>query len=116
MLTTSSPTVTIADPVPRRPAQQRVDALRRRLDEVDATLMTLLLSRRELSLQIHGARMEAGGPRIQLSRESEILRRYTDALGRFGDDVGHAVLRLCRSGQPPRADAAGAAHAGPTPA
>lgn len=69
---------------------------RNRLDEIDEQIRDLIRARRDVSLQVQQLRRAAGGPRIEHSRENEILGRYGDALGRPGVTLAMAVLEICR--------------------
>ncbi len=80
-------TVTTEDPIA---------ANRARIDELDAEILRLLTERREVSRQIQQARLAGGGPRIQHSREMQIISRYADALGRPGTSLAMTVLEICR--------------------
>jgi chorismate mutase len=85
-----APAATSADDV------TSVDEGRRALDEIDATLRRLVATRREISHKIQKLRVQEGGPRIQHSRENEIIAAYSDELGPRGVDIALAVLTLCR--------------------
>ena len=73
---------------------------RAQLDAIDEQIRALVLTRRQVSQQVQQLRRAAGGPRIEHSRENEILARYSAALGRPGVSLALAVLELCR-GQVP---------------
>ena len=45
---------------------------------------------------IQAARIADGGRRLDLKRETEIIARYRETLGRPGVTVAMAVLELCR--------------------
>ena len=77
-------------------ATERVDGLRRRIDEVDAALIALWQERAELSSQVGAARMAAGGTRLVLAREQAILDRYRESLGADGTRLAMLVLRAGR--------------------
>ncbi|HEY0360489.1 MAG TPA: chorismate mutase [Mycobacteriales bacterium] len=77
-------------------AADRVDALRRRIDEVDAALISLWRERAELSGEVGKARMAAGGTRLVLAREQAILDRYRQSLGADGTRLAMLVLRAGR--------------------
>lgn len=77
-----------------------VAAGRTQLDAIDEQIRDLLLARRDVSQQVQQLRRAAGGPRIEHSRENEILARYSAALGRPGVALGLAVLELCRGQHP----------------
>lgn len=76
------------------PAQR--DELRRRIDELDAAVLRLLGERRELSRRVQNARVAAGGVRIELDRERQIIDTYREALGPPGVPLATALLRVCR--------------------
>jgi chorismate mutase len=69
---------------------------RARLDQIDAEIRDLVRARRALSQQVQQLRRDAGGPRIEHSRENQILRGYGDELGRSGVALALAVLEICR--------------------
>jgi chorismate mutase len=82
------------------PAKAAADAhiadLRRRLDEIDATLISLWQERAAISQEVGATRIAAGGTRLVLSREREILDRYRTALGADGTQLALLVLRAGR--------------------
>jgi chorismate mutase len=69
---------------------------RAQLDAIDEQIRGLVLARQRVSQQVQQLRRAAGGPRIEHSRENEILNRYSAALGRPGVTLALAVLELCR--------------------
>jgi chorismate mutase len=69
---------------------------RDRIDAIDAELIRLLGHRRAVSAQIQRLRVEAGGSRVEHSRENAIIRRWADALGDGGAELALAVLAHCR--------------------
>jgi chorismate mutase len=73
-----------------------VDAGRALLDDIDARLIGLLAERRHVSRQVQRLRVEAGGSRVEHSRENAIIRRWADALGDGGSELALAVLGHCR--------------------
>lgn len=73
-----------------------VDDGRARIDEIDAALIELLARRRAVSQQIQRLRVEAGGSRVEHSRENAIIRHWADALGDGGAEMALAVLGHCR--------------------
>lgn len=77
-------------------AEQVIAADRRRIDDLDARIIALVRERVEVSRRVQAARTGAGGRRVHLAREMEILRAYGDALGRPGTSVAMALLELCR--------------------
>jgi chorismate mutase len=75
---------------------QRIAALRERIDEIYDALITLWRERAELSQQVGAARVAAGGTRLALGREREILDRFHAALGADGTQLGLLLLRAGR--------------------
>jgi chorismate mutase len=73
-----------------------VEAGRTRIDELDAKLLALIAERRRVSCRIQQLRVDAGGSRVEHSRENAILRRYSHALGDGGVELALAVLDHCR--------------------
>jgi len=79
-----------------------VDDGRARIDTLDAQLIELIGERRRVSSGIQQLRIDAGGSRVEHSRENAILRRYSDALGDAGVELALSVLDLCRGKHPGR--------------
>lgn len=73
-----------------------VGALRARIDDLDQTMLAILGERRLLSRRIQAARVAAGGVRVELAREREVLDVYARALGSEGIAMATSVLRTCR--------------------
>jgi chorismate mutase len=69
---------------------------RRRIDDLDARIIALVGERVAVSGEIQAARIGAGGRRLHLNREMEVLRTYGQALGRPGTALGMTLLELCR--------------------
>jgi chorismate mutase len=69
---------------------------RERLDEIDSRLLELLAERRQVSREVQQLRIDAGGSRVEHSRENAIIRRWVDVLGDSGADLALAVLAHCR--------------------
>jgi len=69
---------------------------RERIDAIDAELIELIRRRVAVSAQIQTARVAEGGRRLDLSRETEVIGRYTRSLGRPGTSVAMALLELGR--------------------
>jgi chorismate mutase len=69
--------------------------LRKEIDWLDAELLRLVKRRIEVSRQIGAARMAAGGTRIVVNREMDVLARYRD-LGPEGRKIAMALLALGR--------------------
>jgi chorismate mutase len=90
-------TTTEAQSAPLPPAtDNRISELRRRIDEIDAELIQLWLERASISQEVGATRMAAGGTRLVLSREQEILARFRDALGPDGTELAMLILRAGR--------------------
>ena len=93
-------TATVEQPAPTVDAgsgpDSRVAALRNRIDEIDAALIGLWHERAEISRQVGAARVAAGGTRLVLSREREILERFRAALGPDGTQLALLLLRAGR--------------------
>jgi chorismate mutase len=77
-------------------AAARIRAMRERLDEIDAALIALWQERAGLSQQVGATRVAAGGTRLVLSREREIVDRFRSALGADGTQVALLLLRAGR--------------------
>jgi chorismate mutase len=77
-------------------AEERIAEDRGRIDELDRRIIALVRERAEVSARIQRARVEAGGRRVNLSREMEILTRYRERLGRPGTSLAMTLLELCR--------------------
>jgi len=76
----------------------QIRQLRERIDEIDRQLIELWQERAALSREVGRARLAAGGTRLVLAREREILERFRSALGQ--DGVQFALL-LLRAGRGP---------------
>ena len=73
-----------------------VDEGRAKLDAIDSSIIELLAQRRQVSKQVQALRVEAGGSRVEHSRENAIIRRWSEALGESGVELAMAVLNHCR--------------------
>jgi len=69
---------------------------RERIDALDAQIADLVQRRIEVSRQIQAARIADGGRRVDLRRETEVIARYSAALGRPGTAIAMALLELGR--------------------
>lgn len=78
------------------PSVTTVDDGRALLDDIDSRLMQLLAERRAVSRQVQQLRIDAGGSRVEHSRENAVIRRWADVLGDSGADLALAVLAHCR--------------------
>jgi chorismate mutase len=78
------------------PTQGQIAQLRERIDQIDASMIALWKERAALSQQVGAARVAAGGTRLALSRESEILDKFHRELGSTGTQLGLLILRAGR--------------------
>jgi len=69
---------------------------RAQIDDIDDRLLQLLTERRTVSKQIQQLRVEAGGSRVEHTRENAVIRRWAEALGDSGPELALAVLAHCR--------------------
>lgn len=76
-------------------ADTEIADLRKEIDWLDAEIVRLVKRRAEVSQQVGAARMAAGGPRIVVNREMDVLARYRD-LGPEGRKIAMALLELGR--------------------
>ena len=76
-------------------ADAEIAELRKEIDWLDAEIVRLVKRRAEVSQQVGAARMAAGGPRIVVNREMDVLARYRD-LGSEGRKIAMALLELGR--------------------
>jgi chorismate mutase len=77
-------------------APVRIPEARTRIDELDRRIIALIQERAEVSREIQQARIAAGGRRVELSREMEILERYRNGLGKPGTNLAMTMLEICR--------------------
>ncbi len=70
--------------------------LRSRIDEIDAEFVRLWQERSRLSRQVGAARMAAGGTRLVLAREQQIVETFRAALGAEGAQLAMLLLRAGR--------------------
>lgn len=91
--TTDSPAGAGADP---GLADSHIAELRRRIDEIDATIIQLWRERATISQEVGATRVAAGGTRLVLAREQEILARFREALGADGTQLAMLILRAGR--------------------
>ncbi|MET7901699.1 chorismate mutase [Streptomyces sp. NPDC005336] len=73
-----------------------ISGARERIDALDGRILDLVRQRMAVSASIQEARIAAGGRRVQLSREMEILDRYREGLGKPGTTLAMTLLELCR--------------------
>ena len=81
---------TTADPA------ARIGELRTEIDTCDAEIIELVQRRLAISREIGQLRAAEGGTRLSLSRESEVLARFRNALGPDGAALGMLLLRQGR--------------------
>jgi chorismate mutase len=77
-------------------AGQRIAQLRTEIDACDAAIIETVQRRLEISQEIGRLRAAAGGTRLSLSREQQILATFRDALGPDGAALGMLLLRQGR--------------------
>jgi len=77
-------------------ADERIAELRRRIDDCDAEIIALVQRRLAVSREIGELRRSAGGTRLSLSREQQVLARFQTALGPDGAALGMMLLRQGR--------------------
>ncbi|GAA3018185.1 chorismate mutase [Actinokineospora globicatena] len=77
------------------PAPEEVAELRKEIDFLDQEILRLVKRRAEVSKAIGASRMAAGGPRIVVNREMDVLARYRE-LGPAGRTLALALLDLSR--------------------
>lgn len=77
-------------------ASDRIQQLRRRIDEIDGQIIDLWQERAAASREVGATRIASGGTRLVLSREREIMERYRQGLGPDGTQVALLVLRAGR--------------------
>jgi chorismate mutase len=75
------------------PADERIAELRTEIDACDAEIIRLVQRRLSVSSEIGQLRSAAGGTRLSLSREQQVLARFQDALGPEGATLGLMLLR-----------------------
>ena len=73
-----------------------IATLRARLDDIDATIIRLWQERAAISQEVGRTRVAAGGTRLVLAREREILERFGAALGEDGVQLALLILRAGR--------------------
>jgi chorismate mutase len=74
----------------------RIGELRAQVDACDAEIIDLVRRRLAISREIGLLRAAAGGTRLSLAREQEILRKFRSALGPDGAALGMMLLRQGR--------------------
>ncbi|WP_019547012.1 chorismate mutase [Streptomyces sulphureus] len=84
---------TTAQPAPGTPG---VAAGRAEIDALDERIVALVRERIEVSVRVQQEKIAAGGGRVDLAREMQVLDRYRGHLGRPGTELGMVLLRLSR--------------------
>jgi chorismate mutase len=86
-----------ATPAAAPPAPDtHIAELRTRIDEIDAALVSLWKERAAISREVGATRVAAGGTRLVLAREREILERFSAELGADGTQLALLILRAGR--------------------
>jgi chorismate mutase len=86
-----STTAELAEPA-ADPAE-RIGMLRGEIDSCDSQIIELIQRRLAISREIGQLRAAAGGTRLSLSREQQILAKFQAALGPDGASLGLMLLR-----------------------
>jgi chorismate mutase len=94
MSTTASLAQPAADPA-ADPAE-RIGSLRTEIDACDRQIIELIQRRLAISQEIGQLRAAAGGTRLSLSREQQVLSKFQAALGPDGASLGLMLLRQGR--------------------
>ena len=89
-------TPTAAPPPPDVVPDERIGELRLEIDACDAEIIELVQRRLALSHEIGSLRTAAGGTRLSLSREHQVLAKFRSALGPDGAALGMMLLRQGR--------------------
>lgn len=76
--------------------EQTITDARERIDALDDRIIGLIQERVAVSAVVQETRISSGGRRVSLTRENEILRRYSDALGKPGTALAMTLLELSR--------------------
>ncbi|SCD93092.1 chorismate mutase [Streptomyces sp. TverLS-915] len=76
--------------------ERMITDARERIDTIDDRIIGLIQERSAVSAVVQKARVEAGGRRVNLSREMEVLSHYRDALGKQGTTLAMTLLELSR--------------------
>jgi chorismate mutase len=73
-----------------------IATMRERIDAIDQAIIALWRERADLSGQIGAARLAAGGTRLVLAREQQIVSRFRVGIGNDGTQLALLVLRAGR--------------------
>ncbi|MEV6526388.1 chorismate mutase [Longispora sp. NPDC051575] len=74
----------------------RISELRTRINSIDEQLINLWRERASLSQEVGTVRVAAGGTRLMLAREREILEQFKAELGEDGTQLALLILRAGR--------------------
>jgi chorismate mutase len=74
----------------------RIGELRGLIDSCDAEIIELVQRRLAISREIGQLRAAAGGTRLSLAREQQVLAKFQSALGPDGAALGMMLLRQGR--------------------
>ncbi|WP_018347851.1 chorismate mutase [Longispora albida] len=74
----------------------RITELRGRINAIDEQLISLWRERAALSQEVGTVRVAAGGTRLMLAREREILEHFKAQLGEDGTQLALLILRAGR--------------------
>jgi chorismate mutase len=85
-----APATTGSGPIPPEIGDLRVE-----IDQLDQEILRLIKRRTEVSQMIGAIRMAAGGTRIVVNREMDVLARFRE-LGPEGRQLGMLLLNLGR--------------------
>jgi chorismate mutase len=77
-------------------ADDRIGELRAAIDACDAEIIAIVGRRLAISREIVALRAAAGGTRLSLSREQQVLSRFRAALGPDGAALAMLLLRQGR--------------------
>ena len=89
-------TTVVDDQTAKQAADDQISAMRMRIDAIDAMLIELWQERAQISHEVGATRVAAGGTRLVLAREQEILNRFRAALGADGTQLAMLILRAGR--------------------
>ncbi|MEU8135478.1 chorismate mutase [Streptodolium elevatio] len=95
-MTHTQPTSAVAPNSPATAPDQVIADTRARIDDLDRRIIALITERVALSQEVQRTRIAAGGRRVQLTREMDVIARYREALDKPGTEVAMALLELCR--------------------
>jgi chorismate mutase len=77
------------------PTEAEIEALRKEIDELDATILAAVKRRTEVSRIIGRTRLASGGTKLVHNREMQVLERFSE-LGQEGHTLAMLLLRLGR--------------------